>query len=102
MSDRLSEIRERMLRCATGDDDTGHEVGDWRWLIAEVERLTLSTPAAQPVTFTEDPEGYWGCSCGGTWRYEDDGPGENDWHYCPRCGARITSVVPYVEDDDEV
>lgn len=54
-SDRLREIKARMAMAATGDDDGAYEESDWRWLLAEVDRLYASRRAVElELTATRD------------------------------------------------
>ena len=92
------------------DDETLYfEVGDVActatWNGRGTLSATLSNVGAESLfaalaatrTCTVDPEDGWDedfgvctCSaCGESWQFECDGPRENGWKCCPRCGARI-------------
>ena len=44
--------------------------------------------------FIEDPDyGVWESDCGMEFMFNDDGPIENNFKYCPGCGKPIT-VLP--------
>lgn len=46
---------------------------------------------------------YWQTSCGGAHVFEEDGPKENDYKFCPYCGGELIVVVqePSEEEDDD-
>ena len=50
-------------------------------------------------------EGVWEClTCHLEWILSIDGPKENDMHYCPKCGAKITKLerTVYDAENDEM
>lgn len=52
--------------------------------------------------FTRQNEDYvvYECSnCKEDWCYEDGTPKENEYNYCPKCGAKITEVIELEEED---
>lgn len=36
-----------------------------------------------------DLDGYWETDCNRSFSFNDGGPAENDYHYCPGCGRAI-------------
>lgn len=36
--------------------------------------------------------GLWVGECGAEWEFIDDGPVENDVHFCPNCGRKLIVV----------
>lgn len=49
------------------------------------------------TTWIEDDWQYWECKkCNGSWVFNEYGPpAENDYHYCPKCGRKITEFVKF-------
>lgn len=47
-----------------------------------------------------DDDGTWHGACGVTWHFTDDGPVENNYHFCHGCGKRI-AIDATMGDDDE-
>lgn len=40
------------------------------------------------------------CSnCKMDWVFENDGPKDNEFNYCPKCGAKIIETVELVEEE---
>lgn len=53
-----------------------------------------------------DGGSVWTCSeCAEEWVFECDGPPENFWQYCPRCGRKIAACIPapdpYPDEEDD-
>lgn len=44
----------------------------------------------ETTKLTEDDSGVWKCeSCGLLWVFSNDGPEENNYHFCCSCGCEI-------------
>ena len=50
------------------------------------ENAELKKP---PCTCTENSDGYYETTCGGTWMFEYEGITENKAKFCPFCGGEI-------------
>ena len=48
--------------------------------------------------WTEDEDGYWDTGCGELFQFNDDGPAENRFKFCPYCGGEL-KAVPIREDE---
>lgn len=55
--------------------------------------LQNDAPVEQVCEWREDDEGTWHASCGTEWQFTNDGPVENDVHYCMGCGKPIKLVA---------
>jgi hypothetical protein len=44
---------------------------------------------------------WWGTSCAQAFILNDGTPAENDFHFCPYCGKRLTET-PYSEESDSL
>jgi len=53
--------------------------------------------------WNEDSEGAWDTSCGRSWQFTEDGPAENQAHFCHHCGGVLlaTKYSDEIEDDDD-
>lgn len=47
----------------------------------------------------EDYVVYECSSCKEDWCYEDGTPQDNEYNFCPKCGAKITEVIELEEED---
>jgi hypothetical protein len=52
----------------------------------------------QPCTWTEDCD-YWEATCGGAFTFNDGGPTDNGFKFCPYCGKPLVAV-PCTEPAD--
>ncbi len=55
---------------------------------------------AQTCAWTEgtEEEGYYSTSCGHLFTFNDDGPKENQFAYCPYCGGALVEPAAKKED----
>jgi hypothetical protein len=64
--------------------------------LARYRKLEAEGRMVETCTYSqEDSDGRnYNCSnCGCTWSFECDGVLENDVHYCPECGAKVTHIT---------
>ena len=47
----------------------------------------------------DDYHDAWEGSCGATWTFFEDGPIENDMHFCPKCGGSVAIQRSKVDSD---
>ena len=72
---------------------------DWLWRHADYYALTMERaidllkeqePKTGKWILDDDDANSWECSeCGGLLMINDGTPHENDWHFCPYCGAKL-------------
>lgn len=82
---------------------------DWCHAILKLSYYEdLGTPAelvkARECAFCEIDEesDTWSCSnCSYLWTFSYDGPEENEMNYCPKCGAKITKLLHYPDEEEE-
>ena len=43
----------------------------------------------QLCRWTEDPDGFWETDCGNAHAFNDGGPDENQFRFCPYCGKTL-------------
>jgi hypothetical protein len=48
----------------------------------------------------EDSDHFWGTSCGSAFEFNEGGPDENGFTFCPYCGLAIQQFVREDEDDE--
>ena len=48
----------------------------------------------------QDEDGVWETSCGHAFEFNDGGPTDNAFLFCPYCGKQIKQLV-YEEEPDE-
>jgi hypothetical protein len=46
----------------------------------------------QQCTWTEDDDGPWDVECGNRFEFNEGGPPENGFDFCPYCGKKLKSV----------
>ena len=65
------------------------------------ESVQLAEPRV--CTWSEDDDGNWSTACGNSYCMEAGTPKENEYAYCPTCGARIEYIehVGVSDDDDD-
>lgn len=58
---------------------------------ALLREAAQTDPPRQCVWRFDDNEHapVWEGACGAAWSFGEDGPHENDMHYCPKCGADV-------------
>jgi len=57
-----------------------------------VVRMSKACEWQEPETVTEIDWNIWGTSCGNTHQFEDGGPEENKYRFCPYCGRRVVVI----------
>lgn len=68
---------------------------------AQLQSYALAYAASREGALCEwtiDNEWTWHGACGVTWTFTEDGPAENNYHYCHGCGKRINAAMK--ENDD--
>lgn len=78
------EVSEESLRYFVEQavEDDGFDV--------DVELLKEQEPKTGKWILDDDDANSWECSaCGGLLVINDGTPHENDWHFCPYCGAKL-------------
>ena len=56
-------------------------------------RISLSSVKGCTMTLVDQEHNVFRCDkCSELWRFEADGPDENNWEFCPHCGRRIDHV----------
>ena len=53
----------------------------------------------EKCTWIATEEGQWESTCGNAFEFNDDGPDENGFKYCPYCGKRIEEK-PFTEEHE--
>ncbi len=72
-----------MARC---DRDTPHKMAAMLHALREANARTC-------VWSPDDDEycpGTWDGACGAKWTFTEGGVVDNDMHYCPQCGGKVT------------
>jgi hypothetical protein len=63
-------------------------------LLEAISALTAQQsqePVACEWRLSDEFEGdTWDGQCGAKWTFTEAGPDENDMHYCPSCGGKLT------------
>ena len=61
----------------------------------------MSTPTSETCTWEQEDQDstMFNSDCGMSFYFEDDGPEENDFKFCPKCGKPLT-VVLCVEEEE--
>ena len=54
----------------------------------------------KPCHWESDCDGTWNSQCGLAFIFNDDGPCENEFKFCPKCGGPIVAQ-PYKEQDSD-
>lgn len=63
--------------------------------IAELAAVRSALPAQEPLVemrcqWTEDEDGVWHTGCGTAFCFDTDGPAENKFNFCYRCGKPLS------------
>ena len=95
---RLAAIRDAMETFCSGADGFGCGTADpsgqsegCSGCAMQPVRALVTAPFSEipRCTWTEDDDGVFQTSCGGSWEFTHDGPGENRAKFCPYCGDEI-------------
>lgn len=66
------------------------------------EDITMELKTATLEQFDTGCDSYWTCSnCGEDYCFIEGGPEENEYRYCPHCGAKITKIIKLEDKEKE-
>jgi ribosomal protein L37AE/L43A len=69
--------------------------------MAMFSQASLEVAGITTTRLIENEDGAWECEgCGNLWVFTADGPEENGYCYCSRCGRKITEYVYMPEIDN--
>ena len=55
--------------------------------------------ARETCDWQQDGNGIWDTACEQTFEFNDGGPAENDFRFCPYCGLALNAVPPTLEEE---
>ena len=67
------------------------------------DKMELEEAKKQCDFIRKDDDDYiiYGCSnCNEEWYFEDGTPKDNQYNYCPKCGAKIKEVLELKDEED--